>query len=162
MVLEIRGTAHPPPPRGGRGGPADLSAAEIASTNMAGAPLLNEHNPNERVGTCLASWQGTDGSLRLAARVDDPAAERAVRSGHLRGLSLGTDLIMDEGGDVLFRGQQECSMCAEGKRDGTWVSHINNVPVLGRANASKRGARSHGPAQPPRSSRAAARARACR
>lgn len=141
MPLEIRGTAHPPPPRGGRrGGPADLSAAEIASTNLAGAPLLNEHNAQERVGTCLASWKGTDGSLRMSARVDDAEAERQIRNGTLRGLSLGTDLIMDDAQNVLFRGQAECSVCEEGKRDGTWVSHINNVPVMGRANASKRGA----------------------
>lgn len=141
MVLEIRGTAHPPPPRAGRGGPADLSAAEIASTNIAGAPLLNEHDASARVGTCLASWQGADGSLRIAARVDDPAAERAVRSGTMRGLSLGTDLIMSEEGEVLFRGQKECSICEEGKRDGTWMTHINNVPVHRTVRASKRGAR---------------------
>ena len=94
--LDIRGTAHPPPPPNGqRACPADLSRAEIQATNIAGRPLLNEHNHNARVGECLASWQGTDGSLRVAARVTDPAAMQQVRDGSLRGLSLGTNMIMN-------------------------------------------------------------------
>jgi hypothetical protein len=81
-----------------------------------------------------------DGSLRIAARVDDAVAEHNVRSGKMRGLSLGTDLIMSEEGEVLFRGQKECSICEEGKRDGTWMTHINNKPVHRTVRASKRGA----------------------
>jgi hypothetical protein len=38
-----------------------------------------------------------DGSLRMSARVDDAEAERQIRNGTLRGLSL------DEGQNVLFR-----------------------------------------------------------
>jgi len=92
--IQIRGTAHPPPPSaGGRLNAADLSRAEIAATNIAGRPLLNEHDSNSRVGTCLASWQGADGSLRVAASVDDAATIQQVRNGTLRGLSLGTDMV---------------------------------------------------------------------
>ena len=43
----------------------------------------------------------------MSARVDDAEAERQIRNGTLRGLSLGTDLIMDEGQNVLFRGQAD-------------------------------------------------------
>ena len=52
--LAIRGVAHPPPRRdGGRSNLADLSRAEIQSTDLAGKPLLNEHDASERVGTVL-------------------------------------------------------------------------------------------------------------
>ncbi len=142
MTIQIRGTAHPPPPRdGSRGNPADLSRAEIASTNISGRPLLNEHDHGERVGTCLASWQGTDGSLRIAANVEDPAVIQQVRSGQMRGLSLGTDMVMDEQGSVLYRNQAELSICEEGKRDGTWVDTIDGRPVHAIACASKDKAR---------------------
>ena len=135
--IQIRGTAHPPPPRAGRHNPADLSRAEIASTNISGRPLLNEHDSGARVGTCLASWQGTDGSLRIAANVEDPEAIRQVRAGELRGLSLGTDMILGEGGDVLFRNQAELSVCEEGRRPGTWIDSIDGRAVHAVACASK-------------------------
>lgn len=139
MSIRIRGTAHPPPPRNGsRRNPADLNRAEIAATNMAGRPLLNEHDVNEVVGTCLASWQGTDGSLRIAAQVDDPQAVAQVRSGQMRGLSLGTDMIMSENGeDVFYRGQSELSICEEGRRPQTWIDTIDGKTVYSRENASK-------------------------
>ena len=140
--LDIRGTAHPPPPRNGeRACPADLSRAEIQATNIAGRPLLNEHDHERRVGECLASWQGTDGSLRVAARVTDPAAMQQVRDGSLRGLSLGTNMIMDEGGQVLFRDQGELSVCKEGRRPGTWIDTLNGKTVMQVACASKERAR---------------------
>ena len=123
MVLQVRGCAHPAPPRkGGRSHPADLSRAEIATTNISGRPLLDEHNEGARVGTCLASWEGRDGSLRIAADVEDESAIRRVRDGTLRGLSLGTDIITDETGSVLYRNQAELSVCSEGRRPGTWCA----------------------------------------
>lgn len=128
--IQIRGVAHPAAPRkGGRVNPADLSRAEIASTDIAGRPLLNEHDANSRVGTCLASWQGSDGSLRIAANVDDPDAIRQVRNGTLRGLSLGTDMVMSEDGAVLFRNQSELSICTEGRRPSTWIDTIDGRAV---------------------------------
>ena len=136
--MEIRGTAHPAPPPSGRANRADLTSAEIASTNISGAPLLDEHDAHARVGTCLASWKGADGSLRIAARVEDAEMAAKVRDGSMRGLSLGTDMVLGEGGDVLYRAQKELSVCEEGKRDGTWISHINGRPVHAVACASKR------------------------
>ena len=129
MTLPIRGIAHPPPPRrGGRENRADLTHAEIAATNLAGKPLLCEHDHGDRVGTVLASWKGRDGSLRIAANVEDPEAIEMVKNGTMRGLSLGTSMILGEDGNVAFRGQDELSICAEGKRPGTWIDSMNGVP----------------------------------
>ena len=124
---------------------ADLARAEIQATNIAGRPLLHEHDKTAQVGQCLASWQGTDGSLRIAARVTDPAAMQQVRDGSLRGLSLGTDMIMDEEGQVLFRNQGELSVCKEGRRPGTWIDTLNGKTVLQVAGASKERARKGAP-----------------
>jgi hypothetical protein len=116
---------------GTRRHPSDLSRAEIATTNIAGKPLLDEHNSGARVGTCLASWEGRDGSLRIAAEVEDEGAIKRVRDGSLRGLSLGTDLITDETGSVLYRSQAELSVCSEGARKGTWIDTMNGKSVHG-------------------------------
>ena len=100
--LSIRGVAHPPPPRSGaRSNRADLTRAEIDSTNLAGKKLLREHNHDDRVGTVLASWQGRDGSLRIAANVEDASAIAQVKKGEMRGLSLGTSMILAEDGMIL-------------------------------------------------------------
>ena len=137
--LSIRGVAHPPPPRrGGRANRADLTRAEIATTDVAGRPLLYEHDQGTRVGTCLASWEGRDGSLRIAANVTDPGTQAQIRSGQLRGLSLGTDMILDTNGNVAYRGQAELSVCAEGKRPGTWIDHVGGRQVHHLVCASKR------------------------
>ena len=122
--------AHPPAPIDGtRAGPADLSRAEIQTTNLAGRPLLHEHNAGEHVGTCLASWPGGDGSLRIAAKVNDPETIRQMHNGNLRGLSLGTDMVMDVQGKVLYRNQAELSVCQEGRRPGTWIDSIDGKTV---------------------------------
>ena len=65
MVFEIRGVAHPPPAAGPREDIADLTAAEIGVQRLAGRPLLNEHDGGKRVGTCLTSWEGRNGELRI-------------------------------------------------------------------------------------------------
>ena len=127
--LAIRGVAHPPPSRAGRGNSADLSRAEIQGTDLAGKPLLNEHDASERVGTVLASWEGPRGELRIAANVENAAAQQQVRDGTLRGLSLGTDMILGMDGQVAYRGQAELSVCAEGKRPGTWVDNVGGQVV---------------------------------
>jgi len=127
--LAIRGVAHPPPARNGkRANRADLTSAEIGGTNLAGKPLLCEHDHGDRVGTVLASWKGRDGSLRIAANVEEAQAIEAVKRGEMRGLSLGTSMILGEDGNVAFRGQDELSICEEGKRPGTWIDTMNGVP----------------------------------
>lgn len=137
--IDIRGICHPPPPKNGRRlSPDDLSPAEIRTTNLAGRPLLHEHDSGERIGTCTASWEGEDGSLRMAARVTDPDAIRSVRNGSLRGLSLGTNLLYDvDTGETYDRRVTECSAVREGRRDGTWMYSVNNKIVHGTSQASK-------------------------
>jgi len=145
MPLPIRGVAHPPPPRnGGRNNRADLTQAEINGTNLGGLPLLCEHDTGDRVGTVLASWRGRDGSLRIAANVEDPGAIDLVRKGEMRGLSLGTSMILGEDGNVAYRGQDELSICAEGKRPGTWIDTIagKSVREVACFSKSKAGVRS--------------------
>lgn len=128
--LAIRGIAHPPPPRNGRRmNKADLTRAEIDSTRLDGKRLLREHDHGDQVGTVLASWRGRDGSLRIAANVEDPVAIEQVRKGEMRGLSLGTSMILAEDGSVAFRGQDELSICEEGKRPGTWIDTLDGRPL---------------------------------
>ena len=130
MTLPIRGVAHPPPPRrGGRINKADLTGAEIACTNLAGIPLLCEHDTGDRVGTVLASWKGRDGSLRVAANVTEPSAIEMVKNGTMRGLSLGTGMTLAPDGSVAYRGQDELSICEEGRRPGTWIDTIAGKSV---------------------------------
>lgn len=144
--LAIRGVAHPPPPRrGGRANRADLTRAEIDSTNLQGKRLLREHDHGDQVGTVLASWRGRDGSLRVAANVEDPEAIEQVKRGEMRGLSLGTSMILSEDGSVAYRGQDELSICEEGKRPGTWIDTVNGRPchAVECFSKSAAGARAH-------------------
>lgn len=131
MPLAFRGTAHPPP---GWSGPdiANLSAAEIALTDMGkhgGAPLLFEHKAGQRIGTVHTSWEGPHGELRVAGTIHDPTTERSVRSGSNRGLSLGTDVIQDTTGHALFKEQQELSVCAEPRRPACYIDTIDGRRV---------------------------------
>ena len=136
MVFEIRGVAHPPPAKGVREDVADLTAAEISVQRLAGRPLLDEHDGGKRVGTCLTSWEGRNGELRISANVNDQGMQRKIINGSMRGLSLGTDLIGSMSGDVLYRGQAELSVCQQGRRHGTWIDTINGKNVYRRNNAS--------------------------
>lgn len=135
--MRIEGTAHPRPSVT-RKHAADLSPAEIGTTQLAGRPVLNEHQHGKRVGTCLASWEGRNGELRISAHVHDQKMQRQIRSGEMRGLSLGTDMIGDTEGGVLYRGQNELSVCEEGRRAGTWIDHVDGTRVFRRHNASAR------------------------
>ena len=88
MVLNFIGTAHPPP------GPtpqhdADLTRAEIATTNLGlrgGTEVLVEHDARGgAVGRVTSSWEGRDGSLRVSGVIHDDDAARAVRASTSRG-----------------------------------------------------------------------------
>jgi len=46
----------------------------------------------------------------------------------MRGLSLGTSMILGEDGNVALRGQDVLSICEEGKRPGTWIDTMNGTP----------------------------------
>ena len=131
MVLQFRGTAHPPP---GRSDPdvANLSAAELSLTDLGqrgGLPLLYEHNSNDRIGRCQASWEGPNGELRVVGVIDDARVEKTVRSGRTQGLSLGTDVVQDQGGRALFKDQQELSVCTQPRRPGCYIDTIDGKVV---------------------------------
>lgn len=130
-TLSFRGIAHPPPGRN-RSNVADLNRAEISTTNMGrggGTDLLVEHDHGSRVGRVDASWEGRDGSLRVAGTVTDPKAVELVRSGNLRGLSLGTSVIQQIDGTALMRTQDELSLCEEPRRGGCFIDTIDGASV---------------------------------
>lgn len=138
MVLSFRGTAHPPP---GASDPdvANLSAAEIGLTNLGrngGAPLLFEHDQVQKIGHCLASWEGRNGELRVAGVVNDPVIERSIRNGVNQGLSLGTDVVQDTYGNALYKEQQELSVCAEPRRPSCFIDTIDGKQVRARRRFS--------------------------
>lgn len=145
MPLHFRGVAHPPPARGGgaRANVADLNAAEISCTNLGrkgGTPLLVEHDSGAQVGKVVASWEGRDGSLRVAGVVNEPSVAGEVRAGRLRGLSLGTGVVLDGNGDALIRSQDELSLCVEPRRGGCYVDTVDGKRVHHTERASASGA----------------------
>lgn len=135
MVLHFRGVAHPPP---GASDPdiANLSAAEIGLTNLDGKPLLLEHDAGHKVGRCLASWEGSNGELRVAGVVDDADLERSMRGGKNHGLSLGTDVISDVEGNTLYKDQQELSVCDEPRRPNCYIDTLDGKSVRSKRRFS--------------------------
>ena len=139
MGLEFWGVAHPPPKRGGRDNIADLSAAEISTTNMGrgcGTDVLMEHDHGAKIGCVNTSWEAADGSLHVAGVITNPSAEAKVRNGTLRGLSLGTSVIQDMSGKPLYRTQDEISICNEPRRSGCYINRIDGKKVRSVATFS--------------------------
>lgn len=138
--LTFRGIAHPPA-KNSRDHPSDLSAGEILATTAGGLPLHVEHDTSSNpVGHVLASYEGTRGELRVIGQVTDESVASRVTRGELRGLSLGTDCVGDMEGRVLSRHQKELSLCSEGRRNGTWITDINDRSVHSVAAFSAKGA----------------------
>lgn len=138
--LEFWGIAHPAPNKGGRKNVADLSAAEISTTNMGrngGTDVLVEHDHANRVGRVNASWEAADGSLHVAGVIENPKAAADVRSGKMRGLSLGTSVIQDMQGNALLRSQDEISVCVEPRRPGCFMTRIDGQKVRAVATFSQ-------------------------
>ena len=133
MTLTFRGVAHGPGMQT-RKHPADLSAGElvgVAQGALNGLPLHIEHDTSSAsVGSVLASYMGTRGELRVLGEITNPEIEKRVMNGELRGLSLGTDCLQDMDGATLSRHQKELSLCAEGRRTGTWITDIDNKRVF--------------------------------
>ena len=137
--LTFRGVAHPPA-KSSREHPSDLSAGELAVTNASGLPVFVEHETDkEAAGHVLASWEGSRGELRVIGQITNPDTARRVVSGELRGLSLGTDCVSAIDGQILSRQQKELSLCEEGRRSGTWLTHLNDKQVHSVAAFSTRG-----------------------
>lgn len=129
--LQFWGIAHPPPGKK-RGSIADLSAAEICTTQMGrgnGVDVLVEHDHGNRVGQVQTSWEAANGSLHVAGIITDPQAAQDVRSGKMRGLSLGTSVIQDMSGKAMLRSQDEISVCVEPRRPGCFMTRIDGQRV---------------------------------
>ena len=130
--LVFKGICHPPA-KGKRDHPSDLSVGELACATgdaLNGLPMFVEHDTStERVGDVLTSYEGSRGELNVIGQVTDASVASRMRAGQLRGLSLGTDCIQSMDGKVLTRSQKELSLCDEGRRNGTWVTHIDNQLV---------------------------------
>lgn len=135
-MVFFKGTAHPPS-NGTRHNSADLSNAEIRTTNMADKPILLEHDYGTKIGEVVTSYIGPRGDLRVVGQVTDPECERQMRNGTLRGLSIGTGLSTTAGGQNLLRNPEELSVCVEGRRPGTWIDEIDGKRVRSVANFSK-------------------------
>ena len=137
MSLIFKGIAHPPAKQT-RAHPSDLSVGELAAAQLAGLPMFVEHDTSSApIGNVLTSFEGRRGELRVVGKIDDEAIARQVKDGQLRGLSLGTDCVQSMDGTVLSRSQKELSVCAEGRRSGTWITDIDNKTVHQVAEFSK-------------------------
>jgi hypothetical protein len=134
----FKGIAHPPA-KGKRDHPSDLSVGELAAAQMGGLPVFLEHQTGDApVGSVLTSFEGRRGELRVVGQIHDESIQQKVRDGSLRGLSLGTDCIASMDGSVLSRSQKELSVCAEGRRHGTWITDVDGQTVHHVAEFSKK------------------------
>ena len=66
---------------------------------------------------------------------DEKMIER-VKSGHSRGLSLGSSVISDTNGTRVMAMQDELSLCVEPRRGGCYVDEIDGKRVLRSHRAS--------------------------
>ena len=147
MPTTFKGVAHPPPRRDGkRDHSADLSRAEISTTQLGrngGLPMLVEHDhAGPRAGRVLSSWEGPDGSMRVSGIITDASAETLVKSGAMRGLSLGPSVTSDSMGSWNMRTHDELSLCEEPRRGGCYIDTLDGRQVREVHAFSKKGTRS--------------------
>lgn len=133
--LRIVGRIHPPASTNGLSEPDDLTAAEIKMYSSRGLnsandstiplPILIEHEGGA-VGSVLSSWQSSDGSLKMAANINDPVAKQMVRNGQMRGLSIGSSLHHkgNSADAKLLHTLDEVSVCEKPRRPGCWIESI--------------------------------------
>lgn len=147
-MVYIKGQIHPSNPENRRNDVDDLTSAQIKLTNMGyrrdadlsvEAPVIVEHQ-GMPVGRVTSTWAGPDDSLRMSAHIDDPVAEDLIRSGKMRGLSIGARLMHDAStgveGALIENLQDEVSICARPRRPGCYITEIDGRRVMTVANAS--------------------------
>ena len=71
-----------------------------------------------------------------------------VRSGSMRGLSLGTGVVTDDSGATLMRTQDELSLCTEPRRGGCYIDTVDGASVRTVQTFSKRTGAPHAPSSP--------------
>lgn len=104
--------------------------------------MLMEHDhSNGEVGRVLASWEGPNGELRVQGVIQNADAEKAMRNGSMRELSLGTSVHSEAGGRVLMRTNDELSLCEQAARPGCIVTDIDDQRVGSTHHFSKKGKR---------------------
>jgi hypothetical protein len=131
-MLSFKGVAHGPA-GSKRQHAADLSSAEITTTNLGRktTPVHVEHDRNATVGQVTSSWRGPKGELRVSGRLTDKKAIDLVKSGQMRGLSLGTAVTTnsDDPNAAALRQHEELSLCVEPRRLGCYIDEINGKTV---------------------------------
>ena len=135
--LQFQGVAHPPPEQCNKH-EADLKGAEMDIVKLGDTetPLLVEHT-GRAVGHVEHSWRGPRGELLVGGRVDDPVAAERVRSGNMRGLSLGMSVIdCERNGNAENKDRfvNELSLCERPARGGCYINTIDGKRVLRQAN----------------------------
>ena len=143
----VIGTIHPAPLASGRVDLDDLTSAEIQTTRLGATnrssaqPILVEHEGSP-VGSVITSWRTSDGRLKMAGLVSDHTIAEQVRSGELRGLSIGSKLHHRPGEDPLdpkarvLHTIEEVSLCAHPRRRNCWLDEIDGKPVSISLHAS--------------------------
>ena len=136
MTLSFKGVAHPAP-AGARKNRHDLNNAEIhtADLGVSGTPILVEH-AGAPVGHVTSNWQSANGALRVSGSIDDPTAEKLIREGKMRELSLGQSLHTANG-KAMWRSTDELSVCARAARPGCGIDEIDGKLVRSVAVFSK-------------------------
>ena len=85
----------------------------------------------------------------MAGVVTDSDLSERLLNGSVRGLSLGTNVMVRRDGSVGARVLEECSLCREPARAGCYVDHIANERVLAVHNASTEAGVLGGPCRAP-------------
>ena len=92
--------------------------------------MLVEHS-GPSVGSVNTSWRGVNGEMRVAGYVTDSSVQQRVKSGEMRGLSLGMS-TMDTNTQGHIRNVEEVSLCARPARPHCYVTHIDGKRVTQR------------------------------
>jgi hypothetical protein len=149
--MHVEGVIHPNPDHLHDDEPDNLSRAHVRTANLGAArsdgrggyrqlPMLVEHE-GAPVGKVITSYHNeTDGTLRMAGRINDPKTQELIRNGTMRGLSIGTTLPFAPGGsakDRFFINFDEVSVCNVPRRPGCMIDTIDRQPVVALGKASK-------------------------
>ena len=67
--------------------------------------------------------------MRESGVISDPAAANLVRSGKMRGLSLGTSVITDDNGGRTMAMHDELSICHQPRRGGCFIDEVDGKRV---------------------------------